>query len=245
MRVLIAEDESLLATSIARGLDRESMAVDVAGDGAQALEFLDFYTYDVAILDRDLPAVHGDEVCRRIVAEHPGTRVLMLTAARSLDDRVGGFELGADDYLTKPFEFPELVARVRALARRSQRATAPVLASAGVRLDQFRHRVTRDGAQVRLSPKEFAVLQVLMEAAGGVISAEELLEKAWDANADPFSNSIRVTIFHLRKKLGEPPVIHTAPGAGYFFSAPGAEEPGAGPAAEGGTRRGGAGGNGR
>jgi len=200
MRVLVVEDEEYLAEAIATGLRREAMAVDVVGDGASALEQVAVNDYDIIVLDRDLPVVHGDEVCRRVVRDHPSTRVLMLTASRTLDARVGGFELGADDYLTKPFEFPELVARLRALG-------------------PFRREVYRDGRFIHLSPKEFAVLQVLMEAEGGVLSAETLLEKAWDANADPFTNSTRVTISHLRRKLGEPRVIQTVPGAGYRFSA--------------------------
>ena len=219
MRVLVVEDEEYLAEAIATGLRREAMAVDVVGDGASALEQVVINDYDIIVLDRDLPVIHGDEVCRRVVAEHPGTRILMLTASRTLDARVGGFELGADDYLTKPFEFPELVARLRALGRRSQPARTPVIEAHGVRLDPFRREVYRDGRFIRLSPKEFAVLQVLMEAEGGALSAETLLEKAWDANADPFTNSTRVTISHLRRKLGEPWVIQTVPGAGYRFSA--------------------------
>ena len=219
MRVLVVEDEEYLAEAIATGLRREAMAVDVVGDGAGALEQVATNDYDILVLDRDLPVIHGDEVCRRVVSDHPSTRVLMLTASRTLDARVGGFELGADDYLTKPFEFPELVARLRALGRRSQPARTPVIEAHGVRLDPFRREVYRDGRFIRLSPKEFAVLQVLMEAEGGVLSAETLLEKAWDANADPFTNSTRVTISHLRRKLGEPWVIRTVPGAGYRFSA--------------------------
>lgn len=220
MRVLVVEDETYLADAIATGLRREAFAVDVAYDGATALAEVAVNAYDVVVLDRDLPEVHGDEVCAHLAREQPTVRVLMLTAARTLGARVGGFELGADDYLVKPFEFPELVARVRALGRRLGQATAPVLEQAGVRLDSFRREVTRDGLVVRLSPKEFAVLHVLMAADGGVLSAETLLEKAWDANADPFTNSIRVTISHLRRKLGDPWVIHTVPGAGYRFGAP-------------------------
>ena len=219
VRVLVVEDESYLADAIALGLRRETMAVDVVGDGAEALAQVEFNDYDVVVLDRDLPGVHGDEVCARLAREHPDVKVLMLTAARSLRERVEGFEIGADDYLVKPFEFPELVARLRALERRNQPAREPVLESRGVRLDPFRREVSRDGHFVRLSPKEFAVLQLLMEADGGVLSAETLLEKAWDANADPFTNSTRVTISHLRRKLGEPRVIQTVPGAGYRFSA--------------------------
>ena len=204
MRVLVVEDEEYLAEAIATGLRREAMAVDVVGDGASALEQVAVNDYDIIVLDRDLPVVHGDEVCRRVVRDHPSTRVLMLTASRTLDARVGGFELGA---------------RLRALGRRSQPARTPVLEAHGVRLDPFRREVYRDGHFIHLSPKEFAVLQVLMEAEGGVLSAETLLEKAWDANADPFTNSTRVTISHLRRKLGEPRVIQTVPGAGYRFSA--------------------------
>jgi two-component system response regulator VanR len=163
--------------------------------------------------------MHGDDVCARIATDHPEVRVLMLTAARTLDDRVSGLALGADDYLPKPFEFPELVARLRALERRTQPARSPVLELQGVRLDPFRREVYRRDRLIRLSPKEFAVLQTLMSADGGVFSAEALLEKAWDANADPFTNTIRVTISNLRKRLGEPWVIQTVPGAGYRFGA--------------------------
>ena len=217
MRVLIVEDEPYLADAIRVGLRRATIAADVEHDGAAALAAIDANEYDVVVLDRDLPGVHGDEVCARIAAGHPLVRVLMLTAAHSLNARVGGFELGADDYLTKPFEFPELIARLRALERRNQPARPPVVKSHGVSLDAFRREVYRDGRLVRLSPKEFAVLGVLMNAAGGVLSAETLLEKAWDANADPFTNTPRVTISNLRKRLGEPWVIQTVPGAGYRF----------------------------
>ncbi|WP_024874109.1 response regulator transcription factor [Saccharomonospora piscinae] len=217
MRVLIVEDEPYLADAIRAGLRRASMAADVVHDGEAALEHIGVNDYEVVLLDRDLPGIHGDEVCRRIAAEHPLLRVLMLTAAGSLWERVSGFELGADDYLPKPFEMPELVARLRALERRAQPARPPVLDSHGVRLDPFRREVYRDGSSVRLSPKEFAVLQVLMKAEGGVLSAEQILEQAWDANADPFTNSPRVTISNLRRHLGEPQVIQTVPGAGYRF----------------------------
>lgn len=217
MRVLIVEDEPYLADAIRVGLRREAIAADVTGDGADALAELAVNEYDVVVLDRDLPGVHGDQVCATIAADHPAVRVLMLTAARTLDDRVAGFELGADDYLPKPFEFPELVARLRALERRAVPARPPVLQSHGVRLDPFRREVYRNGRLVRLSPKEFAVLHTLMGADGGVLSAEVLLEKAWDANADPFSNTTRVTISNLRKRLGEPWVIQTVPGVGYRF----------------------------
>lgn len=217
MRVLVVEDEQLLADAVATGLRREAMAVDVVYDGAAALERIGVNDYDVVVLDRDLPGTHGDEVCAHIVAEHPGCRVLMLTAARRLGDKVTGFELGADDYLPKPFDFPELVMRLRALERRTGNARPPVLDISGVRLDPFRREVYRSGRLIRLSRKEFAVLDVLMNNAGGVVSAETLLEKAWDANADPFTNTIRVTISTLRKRMGEPWLIHTVTGAGYRF----------------------------
>lgn len=219
MRVLIVEDEPYLAEAIRVGLRRETIAADVVHDGADALVAVADNGYDVVVLDRDLPGVHGDEVCARLAAEHRGVRVLMLTAARTLDDRITGFELGADDYLPKPFEFRELVARLRALERRTQPARPPVIQSHGVRLDAFRREVYRDGRLVRLSPKEFAVLQVLMTADGGVVSAETLLEKAWDANTDPFTNTIRVTISNLRKRLGDPRTVQTVPGVGYRFGA--------------------------
>jgi two-component system response regulator VanR len=219
VRVLIVEDEPYLADAVRVGLRRETIAADVVHDGAAALASVAGSGYDVVVLDRDLPGIHGDEVCARLARDHPEVRVLMLTAARTLDDRVSGFELGADDYLVKPFEFPELVARLRALERRTQPARPPVVEAHGVRLDAFRREVYRDGRLVRLSPKEFAVLQVLMNADGGVLSAEDLLERAWDANVDPFTNTIRVTISNLRRRLGEPWVIRTVPGAGYRFEA--------------------------
>ena len=217
MRVLIVEDEPYLADAVRVGLRRETIAADVVHDGAAALASVAGNGYDVVVLDRDLPGIHGDEVCAQLARDHPEVRVLMLTAARTLGDRVAGFELGADDYLLKPFEFPELVARLRALERRTQPARPPVVEAHGVRLDAFRREVYRDGRLVRLSPKEFAVLQVLMNADGGVLSAEALLERAWDANADPFTNTIRVTISNLRRRLGEPWVIRTVSGAGYRF----------------------------
>jgi DNA-binding response OmpR family regulator len=215
VRVLVVEDERLLADAIARGLRRESMAVDVAYDGGQAWERIGVHDYDVAVLDRDLPGVHGDELCRRIVAAGGATRILMLTAASEVGDRVAGLSLGADDYLGKPFAFSELVARVRALGRRAMPPVPPVLEAAGVRLDPARREVTRDGRPVALAPKEFAVLEVLMRADGAAVSAEQLLEKAWDENADPFTNVVRVTVMTLRRRLGEPQVITTVPGAGY------------------------------
>jgi DNA-binding response OmpR family regulator len=215
VRVLVAEDERLMADTIAEGLRRRSMAVDVCYDGDAALERVSVNRYDVVVLDRDLPKVHGDDVCRKIVALGAEARVLMLTAAAGIRDRVDGLDLGADDYLTKPFAFAELAARVVALGRRARPAHPPVLERAGIRLDRPRHSAWRDGLLLSLSPKEFAVLEVLMRAEGTVVSAEELLEKAWDENADPFTNAVRVAVMTLRRKLGDPPVIETVPGAGY------------------------------
>lgn len=220
MRALIVEDEEYLGEAVQTGLRRETIAADLVGDGETALEYLAVNDYDVVILDRDIPGVHGDDVCAWVTANLPGCRVLMLTAARTLDDKVSGFELGADDYLSKPFDFPELVMRLRALERRPAASRPPVIEAAGVSLDPFRREVYRNGRLVRLSRKEFAVLDILMRAGGGVVSSETLLEKAWDANANPFTNTIRVTISNLRKRLGEPWVIHTIPGAGYSFEAP-------------------------
>jgi DNA-binding response OmpR family regulator len=215
VRVLVAEDEQLMADTIAEGLRRRAIAVDVCYDGDAALERVMTHRYDVVILDRDLPVVHGDEVCRRIVAGGGETRVLMLTAAAGLRDRVDGLDLGADDYLTKPFAFAELVARVGSLGRRARPALPPVLERSGITLDRPRYRAWRDGELLTLSPKEFAVLEVLMRAEGRIVTAEELLEKAWDENADPFTNAVRVAVMTLRRKLGDPPVIETVPGAGY------------------------------
>ncbi|MEU7884292.1 response regulator transcription factor [Microbispora bryophytorum] len=215
MRVLVVEDERVLADAIATGLRREAMAVDVAYDGAAALEKTGYIDYDVIVLDRDLPKVHGDEVARRLVAERSASRIIMLTAAGDVDDKVEGLELGADDYLAKPFVFMELVARVRALGRRSAPPLPPVLERAGVRLDPGKRQVARDGVEVHLTKKEFAVLEELMRAEGAVVSQEDLLDKAWDENIDPFTNVVRVTMMTLRKKLGDPPVIETVPGVGY------------------------------
>ena len=215
MRILVAEDERILADAVAEWLRRETFAVDVVYDGDAALERLGINEYDVVLLDRDLPVVHGDEICRAIVDSGTPARVLMLTAAAAVRDRVAGLTLGADDYLTKPFAFAELSARVHALMRRSRPATPPVLARAGVQLDPVRREVVRDGRHISLANKEFAVLAELLRAAGGVVSAEHLLEHVWDENIDPFTNVVRVTVMKLRRKLGEPAVVQTVPGVGY------------------------------
>ena len=215
MRVLVVEDERLLADAISEGLRGQAMAVDVAYDGSAALERLAVNDYDVVVLDRDLPIVSGDEVCTTIVESGVDTRILMLTAAAAVPQRVAGLGLGADDYLTKPFAFAELTARVHALARRARPATPAVLERAGLRLDPHRRTVSRDGLPVDLSRKEFAVLAELLRADGGVISAEQLLEKVWDEHTNPFTGVIRFTIMMLRRKLGEPPVIETVTGSGY------------------------------
>jgi DNA-binding response OmpR family regulator len=215
VRVLVVEDERLLADAIAEGLRRESLAVDIAYDGDAALERIGVNDYDVVVLDRDLPTVHGDDVCRAVVDSGVTARVLMLTAATHVRDRVDGLGLGADDYLGKPFAFAELVARVRALGRRARPAGPPVLVRAGVRLDPARREVQRDQRPVALSRKEFGVLEELLRADGAVVSAEHLLEKVWDENIDPFTNVVRVTMMTLRRKLGEPALIETVPGSGY------------------------------
>jgi DNA-binding response OmpR family regulator len=215
MRVLIAEDEPLLADTVADGLRRLAMAVDVCYDGSHALELVTVNRYDVAVLDRDMPGATGDDVCRQILDQGTGTRVLLLTAAAGIRDRVDGLTLGADDYLTKPFAFAELVARVRALARRSTPPTQPVLESAGVVVDPMRQYAARDGRRLDLTPKEFAVLEVLLRSAGQVVTTEDLLEQAWDEHADPFTNAVRVAVMTLRRKLGDPPVIVTVPRRGY------------------------------
>ncbi|MFI5494973.1 response regulator transcription factor [Actinoplanes sp. NPDC051859] len=216
MRVLVADDERLLADTVAEGLRRLSMAVDVCYDGDMAFERISVHRYDVAVLDRDMPGRTGDQVCRW-VADTPDvdTRVLLLTAAAGLRDRVEGLGLGADDYLTKPFAFAELAARVQALGRRSTPAVPPVLEREGIVLDVARHSATRDGRALQLTNKEFAVLHVLLAARGAVVSAEELLERAWDENADPFTHVVRVTMMNLRKKLGDPAVVHTVHRSGY------------------------------
>jgi DNA-binding response OmpR family regulator len=214
VRVLVVEDEELLAAAVAEGLRREAMAVDVALDGDAASESIAANDYDVVVLDRDLPGVPGDELCRALV-EAGTARVLMLTAATEVPDRVAGLALGADDYLTKPFAFAELVARIRALSRRPQQAIPPVLERADVRLDPHRREVFRDGHFVRLTRKEFGVLEELLRADGGAVSTERLLEKVWDEHTDPFTNVVRVTVMTLRRKLGDPPLVQTVPGVGY------------------------------
>ena len=215
MRILVAEDEPRIAAAVARGLRREGMAVDVAPDGAAALYKARINPYDVVVLDRDLPEIHGDEVCRTLSAEQPRTKVLMLTAARSTDELVAGLSLGADDYLTKPFRFAELVARLRALGRRTGDARPPVLQAADVVLDPAARTASRAGLDLDLTLKEFAVLQALLEAQGAVVTPEELLERAWDEQLDPLSNTVRMTVMTLRRKLGDPPVIQTVRGSGY------------------------------
>ena len=215
VRVLVVEDDEELADAIGTGLRRAQMAVDVVYAGEAALERADGVDYDVMVLDRDLPLVSGDEVCRRLVAANGRIRVLMLTAAAAVEDRVDGLGLGADDYLGKPFAFAELVARIRALGRRAQPAVPPVLEGGGVTLDTGRRLAWRDGRRLELSPKEFAVLELLLAAQGRVVSAEELLDRVWDEAADPFSTSVKVTVSRLRTKLGDPAVIETVPRAGY------------------------------
>ncbi len=215
MRVLLVEDEERLAATIAKGLRREGMAVDVVLDGEAAVEKASMNSYDVIVLDRNLPKIHGDDVCRELVRREYLGRILMLTAAGSIKDRVTGLDLGADDYLPKPFALSELVARIRALSRRAVPAVPPVLERNGLILDPARHAAQRDGRDLSLTKKEFGVLEVLLSAEGRVVSAEELLEKAWDENADPFTNVVRVTIMTLRRKLGDPPLIDTIAGVGY------------------------------
>ncbi|GAA4545740.1 response regulator transcription factor [Pseudonocardia xishanensis] len=221
MRVLVVEDEAPLAEAVARGLRREGMAVDLAFDGPSGQEKSSITRYDVVVLDRDLPGMSGDELCADIVASGATTRVIMLTASGTLEDKVDGLSRGADDYLAKPFDFPELVARVRALARRASPAVPPLLRAGDVALDPARRTVQRADAPIELTRKEFGVLEVLMGAGGAVVSSEELLERVWDENADPFTTTVRVTVMTLRKKLGEPGVIETVVGAGYRVPAAG------------------------
>jgi DNA-binding response OmpR family regulator len=214
MRVLIAEDERRLADAIARGLRREGMAVDLAPDGSDALLKARVIRYDVLMLDRELPGVHGDEVCRAVRGERPETGILMLTAGGAIEDLVEGLSLGADDYLAKPFRFAELVARIRALARHSVPRPPPVLRHGDLELDPACRRLTRDVRSIELARREFAVLETLM-AAQATVSAEELLERVWDEHTDPFTNVVRMTIMTLRRKLGEPQVVETVIGVGY------------------------------
>jgi DNA-binding response OmpR family regulator len=215
MRVLVVEDHKRLARALAEGLRRDGMAVDLAYDGADALNHLAVNPYDVVVLDRDLPGVHGDQVCRTLVTQRSETRVLMLTAASTVADRVDGLGLGADDYLPKPFDFAELVARIRALGRRSARPVPPTLTRAGVRVDAGRRLATRGGRRLPLTPKELAVLEYLLAADGRVVSSEELLARVWDEEANPFTTTVKTTIGRLRAKLGEPPLIETVRDGGY------------------------------
>jgi DNA-binding response OmpR family regulator len=215
MRVLVVEDHAELAASVARVLRRDGIAADVAGDGEEGLRRAAVVDYDVVVLDRDLPRLHGDEVCRELVARGGGTKVLMLTASGTIAERVEGLSLGADDYLPKPFAFAELLARIRALARRAQPPTAPILEHGDLRLDPGRRAATRAGERLALSPKELAVLEYLLAAGGRVVSTEELLERVWDEAADPFTTTVKSTINRLRAKLGDPPLIVTVPQGGY------------------------------
>ena len=215
MRVLIVEDEQYLAEALQTGLAQDAIAADIALDGERALELVSINEYDAVVLDRDVPGVHGDVVCQRIVTDYPGVRVLMLTAAGRLRDKVHGFALGADDYLAKPFALEELVARLRALARRPAAATPPTLRAGDLELDPFRMSVTRASLPIRLTNKQFAVLELLLRAEGGIVSQETLLEKVWDEHADPFTSAPRVTVSTLRKALGEPALIETVTGRGY------------------------------
>ena len=221
MRVLVAEDVRSLADDIAEGLRYHGFAADVAYDGLDAAAKLDATAYHVVVLDRDLPGIHGDALCRIIAQGDRPVMVLMLTASGSAEDRVSGLDLGADDYLAKPFHFPELVLRVRALARRQPAARSRIFRAAGVELDPARHASTRNGRPLELSLKEFGVLEALMRAAPAFLSAEDLLEQVWDEHADPFTNAVFITISRLRRKLGDPPVIQTRPGVGYRITDPG------------------------
>ena len=218
MRVLIVEDEEFLADAIRARLGLEAIAADIARDGQEALDALAYNDYDVVLLDRDIPVIHGDEICRQLAAVPDLPAVLMLTASGGLEDRVAGLELGADDYLAKPFEFLELIARIRALNRRTFTTVPPVLQAGGLMLDPFKREVMRDSTQIALTPKEFAVLELLLAAQGGVVSAETILERAWDENANPFTHAVKVTISTLRRKLGEPGLITTVSGAGYAIA---------------------------
>jgi DNA-binding response OmpR family regulator len=220
MRVLVVEDEDVMAAALAMGLRRAGYATDVAFDGREALALAELNPYDVVLLDRDLPLVHGDDVCRRLVADGHEARILMLTAAGAVGDRVDGLQIGADDYLPKPFVFAELLARVDALARRASRAVAPVLRHGDLVVDTARRTATRAGTPVDLTLKEYGVLMELIRADGAVVSAEDLLTRVWDENTDPFTNAVRATMVGLRRKLGDPQVIETLRGAGYRVVAP-------------------------
>jgi len=220
VRVLVTEDDEVLATTVAAGLRREGMAVDVALDGAVALERLAVNRYDVVVLDRDLPGVHGDDVCRALAADRSESRVLMLTAARSVRERVEGLDLGADDYLPKPFDFAELVARIRALGRRAAAPLPAHLEHDDLTLDPARRVAVRAGRRLPLTAKELAVLECLLAADGRPVSAEELLERVWDEAADPFTSTVKTTIGRLRAKLGDPPVIETVRESGYRIGGP-------------------------
>jgi DNA-binding response OmpR family regulator len=215
MRILVVEDEIQLAEAVARGLRREGMAVDVATDGEDGYRKAGLTRYDVVVLDRDLPGMSGDEVCRKLTDDGVLTRVMMLTASGTVEDRVAGLALGADDYLPKPFAFAELVARVRALARRTTPAAPPVMVAGDIELDSAKRTVLRRGEHVELTRKEFGVLETLLMAQGAVVSSEELLDRVWDENADPFTTTVRVTMMTLRRKLGEPAIIDTVVGSGY------------------------------
>ncbi|MCM1975519.1 MULTISPECIES: response regulator transcription factor [unclassified Streptomyces] len=220
MRILVVEDARTLAEVVAEGLRDQGMAVDLAYDGLAAAAKLDVNAYDVVVLDRDLPGIHGDTLCRMITEREDRAMVLMLTAAGSPGDRVSGLTLGADDYLAKPFHFPELILRIRSLARRRPAARPRTLRAAGIELDPVHRTALRDGTRLELSVKEFAVLEALLRASPGFLSAEDLLEQVWDENADPFTNTVAVTVGRLRRKLGGPRIITTTPGVGYRIAAP-------------------------
>lgn len=215
MRILVAEDEQDLAEAIARGLRRDGLAVDLAFDGASALEKAAINSYDAIVLDRDLPIIHGDRVCEEIRSMGLGTRILMLTAASSVSDRIAGLDIGADDYLTKPFDFGELRARIRALSRRGQGVQRPILRRYDIAVDPAKRTVERDGRPIYLTRKEFAVLEILMQAEGAVVSSEDLLERVWDEEINPFTNAVRVTVSKLRRNLGSPQLVETVVGVGY------------------------------
>jgi DNA-binding response OmpR family regulator len=220
MRILVVEDMPKFANTIAQGLRNHRMAVDVAYDGHEAATKLHINSYDVVILDRDLPGIHGDELCQTIIRSDNPAMILMLTAAGAPEERVSGLALGADDYLPKPFHFPELVLRIRALARRKPTAQPRALHAAGIELDPLTGTVTRDGRSIDLTPKERAVLEALLKASPAALTAERLLAQAWDENVDPFTNTVKVTMTRLRRKLGQPDIIHTIPGVGYRITEP-------------------------